>query len=77
MIWPSSTSTLVSIERTLVVGPWIRLAVDCTTDDDSWKICIFTSPPSVICGFTRSVMPTSLRSKVWNGVTEAAPPVWA
>ena len=25
-------------------------------------------PPSVICGLTRSTMPTSLRSNVWNGV---------
>ena len=29
-----------------------------------------TVPVSLICGLTRSVRPTSLRSIVWNGLTE-------
>ena len=45
------------------------------TLDDSWKIAIRIVPFSPICGRMRSVMPTSLRSIVWNGLA-TAPPVW-
>ena len=41
--------------------------------DDSWKIVIRTTPFSPICGLIRSVMPTSLRSIVWNGLVVAVP----
>ena len=34
-------------------------------------------PPSVICGFTRSMRPTSRRSIVWNGFTVVDVPVVA
>ena len=34
-------------------------------------------PPSVICGFTRSITPTSRRSMVWNGCTVDDDPVVA
>ncbi len=38
--------------------------------ETSWKICILTVPFSLIWGLTRRVRPTSLRSMVWNGLTE-------
>ena len=41
--------------------------------DDSWKIVIRIEPFSPICGLMRSVMPTSLRSIVWNGFESAVP----
>ena len=41
--------------------------------DDSWKIVMRTVPFSLICGLTRSVRPTSLRSMVWNGLVLAVP----
>ena len=34
-------------------------------------------PPSVICGFTRSITPMSRRSIVWNGCTVDVEPVVA
>ena len=36
-----------------------------------------TVPPSVICGFTRSITPMSRRSIVWNGCTVDDEPVVA
>ena len=41
--------------------------------DDSWKIVIRIVPFSPICGRMRSVMPTSLRSIVWNGFDSRVP----
>ena len=38
--------------------------------DTSWKMVSLTVPVSLICGLTFSVKPTSLRSTVWNGLTE-------
>jgi hypothetical protein len=67
---PSSTSTLDSIERLFVMRPVAELMDEAWTLDTSWKICSFTVPFSLICGLTRSVRPTSLRSMVWNGLTE-------
>ena len=65
-IWPSSTSTLESMARRLVMMP-----ADCvvsTTAEISWAISILTVPPSETWGRTRSMVPTSLRSMVWNGL---------
>ena len=65
-IWPSSTSTFDSMARRLVMMPdgsdWS------TTAEISCAISIFTVPPSETCGRTRSMVPTSLRSTVWNGL---------
>ena len=38
------------------------------TVEISWAISILTVPPSETCGRTRSMVPTSLRSTVWNGL---------
>ena len=69
-IWPSSTTTLVSIERLSVDGPAFDVPGATVDDrlDDSWKIAMRIVPFSPICGRMRSVMPTSLRSIVWNGL---------
>ena len=40
--------------------------------EDSWTSVMRTVPFSPICGRMRSVMPTSLRSMVWNGVAPTA-----
>ena len=76
MIWPSSTTTFDSIERLLVDGPAFDVpgATCCDRLDASWKIVMRIVPFSPICGWMRSVMPTSLRSIVWNGLV-VAPPV--
>ena len=72
-IAPSSTTTVDSIERLVVDGPALLVpaAVVAFTLDCSWKIVMRTVPPSPICGLMRSVMPTSLRSMVWNGLVVA------
>jgi len=70
-ISPSSTTTVDSIERLLVMMP-AGLVVSCTLET-SWNTRNFTVRPSVTCGRTRNVRPTSRRSIVWNGLT--APPV--
>ncbi|MNC93184.1 hypothetical protein D3C83_97560 [compost metagenome] len=68
-IWPSSTSTVDSRVRLVVM-----MSADCTsalsrvTLEISWKILSLTAPASATCGVTRSVMPMSLRSMVWNGL---------
>jgi len=67
---PSSTSTVDSMVRLLVINPVLELTEDGCTLLTSWKMVILMVPFSLICGFTRSVMPTSLRSMVWNGLTE-------
>ena len=54
--------------------PVAELIEDACTLETSWKICSFTVPFSLICGFTRRVRPTSLRSMVWNGLTEPLVP---
>ena len=61
----------------MVVGPAFEVpgAVSAARLDASWKIVIRIAPFSPICGLMRSVMPTSLRSIVWNGLV-SAPPVW-
>lgn len=69
-ICPSCTSTFDSIELLLVVGPCSAFTVEATTLETSWKICMRIVPFSLICGRTRSVRPTSLRSIVWKGFTE-------
>ena len=69
---PSSTSTLDSSERLLVVGPFGSVWLPGSTVEISWKIVIFTVPFSLMVGRTRSVRPTSLRSR---GVTGLRPPV--
>jgi hypothetical protein len=76
MISPSSTTTVDSIERLLVVGPALDVpgAVPEARLDDSWNSVIRTVPFSPICGRMRNVMPTSLRSMVWNGLTVELPP---
>ena len=62
-IEPSSTSTLDSIERLLVIRPKVgELLLSMLLT--SWKICILIVPFSLIWGLTRSVRPTSLRSTV-------------
>ena len=60
-----------------MVGPAFDVpgAVSAARLDASWKIVIRIVPFSLICGLMRSVMPTSLRSIVWNGLV-SAPPVW-
>ena len=73
MIWPSSTTT-VDLDRALV-GDRAGVA-RCRRDvarrlEFSWKIVMRIVPPSPICGLMRSVMPTSLRSMVWNGLVGA------
>ncbi len=72
---PSSTTTVDSIERLLVDGPAFEVpgATELDRLDDSWKIAMRTVPLSPICGLMRSVMPTSLRSMVWNGLVVAVP----
>ena len=72
---PSSTSTFDSIERLFVISPVAELIEDACTLDTSWKIDSLTVPFSLICGFTRRVRPTSLRSIVWNGLTVPLLPV--
>ena len=71
---PSFTSTLVSMERLLVVGPLAELMVEGCTLETSCEMDSRMVPFSLICGLTLSVMPTSLRSTVWNGFTGLAPP---
>ena len=75
MIWPSSTTTVDSIERLLVDGPALVVPGATWSErlDDSWKIVIFTEPSSPICGLMRKVMPTSFRSMVWNGLVVPVP----
>ena len=75
MIWPSSTITVDSTARLLVMMP-AAFDWSCTLDT-SWKICSLTAPPSEICGLMRKVRPTSRRSIVWNGVAVVALPVCA
>jgi len=74
-IAPSSTTTVDSIERLSVDGPALDVpgATLSLTLEDSWKIVMRTAPPSPTCGRMRSVMPTSLRSMVWNGLVVATP----
>ena len=50
--------------------PVVELTELACTELLSWKIWSLTCPSSLICGLTRSVKPTSLRSTVWNGFTE-------
>ena len=66
---PSSTSTLDSMERLLVVGPLVAARVAASMLDTSWNSVSRMVPFSLICGLTRSVSPTSLRSMVWKGLT--------
>jgi hypothetical protein len=75
MIWPSSTTTFDSIERLFVDGPAFDVPGATCSDrlDASWKIVMRMVPFSPICGRMRSVMPTSLRSIVWNGLVVATP----
>ena len=61
---PSSTSTVDSMVRLLVIRPADELRDCAATLLTSWKIVILMVPFSLICGFTRSVRPTSLRSMV-------------
>ena len=70
MMLPSSTSTFDSIDA-LVGGRAVERCSRSTawTLETSWKIVSLTVPFSLICGRTRSVRPTSLRSMVWNGLT--------
>ncbi|MNV75499.1 hypothetical protein D3C71_1687900 [compost metagenome] len=77
MMLPSSTSTFDSIERLLVVGPLMALVVAGSIFETSWYTDIFTVPFSLICGRTRSIRPTSLRSTVVNGLTPEVPVVLA
>src|SRR6516225_612754 len=65
-ILPSATDTVDSIERLLVVGPWVELVL--STDDDSCITVMRISPFGPICGRMCSVTPTSMRSTVWNGL---------
>jgi hypothetical protein len=67
--------TFDSIERLFVDGPAFDVpgAVPDARLDDSWKIAIRIDPFSLICGRMRRVMPTSLRSMVWNGLDKAVP----
>ncbi len=71
MISPLSASTVDWIERFVNVGPG-ELAdvvfVPGTTAESSVYSCSFRMPPSVICGFTCSVRPTSRRSYVLNAL---------
>jgi hypothetical protein len=73
-IWPLSTRTLVSIARRFVMMSDAADAEATCTLETSWKISSLTVPLSETCGRTRSVVPTSRRSMVWNGFT-AAPAV--
>ena len=61
-IWPSSTSTVVLMDRLLVIRPvvWLSLA----TLDASCSMSSWTVSPSLICGFTLRINPTSWRSMV-------------
>ena len=59
------------MERLLVVGPPVEAAVVLSMLDTSWYTDRRTVPVSLICGRTRRVRPTSLRSKVLNGVAAA------
>lgn len=68
MISPLSASTVDWIERLLNVGPDWLLTVVFTTEESSVYSCSFRIPPSVICGFTCSVRPTSRRSYVLNAL---------
>ncbi len=72
MTLPSSTSTVDSMERLLVVGPLTLLSVLAATLDTSWYSASLTVPFSLMVGRTRSIRPTSLRSTVVKGLT--APP---
>src|SRR5256885_109015 len=53
MMLPSSTSTLDSMERLLVVRPLVSLRVDSSTEETSWNTASFTVP------FSRSEEHTS------------------
>ena len=78
MMAPSSTTTVDSIERLSVDGPALEVpgATLSLTADCSWKIVMRTAPPSPTCGRMRSVMPTSLRSMVWNGLVRRPRRCW-
>ena len=54
------------MERLLVVGPWLELVL--STDDDSCITVMRISPSGPICGRMCNVIPTSIRSTVWNGL---------
>lgn len=78
MTLPSSTITVDSMERLLVVGPLVSLSVPSLTLETSWYSVSLTVPFSLIVGRTRSIRPTSLRSTVVKGFTAPLlPPVLA
>jgi hypothetical protein len=61
-----------------VVGPSVSLALLSSTSLISWKMLRRTVSPSLICGVTRSVTPTSSRAmfcEVWNGLFGSVVPV--
>ena len=70
---PSSTSTLVSIARLLVIDAGGVGGAVPRRRKSPGRSPACTVPPSLICGRTRSVRPTSLRSMVWNGLTRPPP----
>ena len=65
---PSATCTVVLISRLLVIRS--TAPADCVgdSDDTSCTISMRTLSPSLTCGVTLRIRPTSLRSMVWNGV---------
>ena len=65
---PSSTITLDSIDLLLVTNPAAEVVASIL--ETSWNMTSLTEPVSLICGFTRSVIPTSFLSKVVKGVTD-------
>ena len=66
-IWPSSTSTVESSERLLVLAGGCR-ATCLHARNFLEDLAAHRARPRMIWGFTFSVRPTSLRSMVWNGV---------
>ena len=69
---PSSISTLVLIVRFVVVrstAPWGPASLG-TTEELSRSIFSRTASPSLICGVSLMIVPTSSRWIVWKGVTE-------
>ena len=65
---PESTITVV-VRLRLLVTRSTAPADPADTAETSWLILSWMVSPSLICGVMPSVMPTSLRSIVWNGLT--------
>ena len=72
IIWPLSTSTVVSITLLFVIKS-MPLVMTPATPDTSCLILSITELPSFICGVTSSLIPTSCLDVVLNGLALLVP----